>query len=761
MNLFEIDFNGRNDEMKNSKVSETKTENIFRKFYGPETFIEKSAIPKECGFKSKKGSGYKGYPDFFLDRGDYVITVEAKAVVHSDAVSEVKFYMTNNKVKKQKDIIGIAVSGQSKAKLEVSCFYLLRGDKEIKQIDSINTLIKLDELERVFLNKKNGDMVSDEELTTILTSLNTEFHRHKIRDTDRSLFFSGLMIALTNSNFRNLYSGILAPENKHGKKGGTVLLEAHNLNESILSAVDEELKDKINNLSKEFSWKDRFSFIKTVDIPLSEYKEIIHTIETKIYQPFRNNEKLDILGRAYKIFLKKAGKVDNKNIILTPDHVKRLMVKLARLSKDDVVLDTCTGSGGFLMEAMETMIKLAGDDTSKIKRIKEKQLIGFESDNVLFALACTNMFLHKDGRTNMIFGSSLLDIDNKQDKKLFNYIRKLKPTKIIINPPYENNNPILFTQQAIDYLEPNGKLIIIMPSPTLIKHESSFTKKLLKIAKLDFVIRMPLSIFKEQKRTVYTSIFGFTKTPHQIQDEVLFYELEEDGLVSIQHKGRIDKYKRWDAIEEKIIDSVFNSTEIKGVSEKRHIFVQGELMCAGVSENILKLPNLKKFGELFNMNEKGTLQSENAELDGEFDFITAAEKWKKHTEYACDKEAIVYAIGAEGSLGRAHYVNGKFVASNLCMILTPKDSKMYPIDLEFYTYYLMGIREKLVGVLRNGTSKLTIKPEELANYPIEYIEYNEQLRLKSIVQKKLNNVRIMEEKLSKAKLAVFENLSKI
>ena len=35
-------------------VSETVTENIFREFYGSSTFIEKSAIPSELGFQSKK-----------------------------------------------------------------------------------------------------------------------------------------------------------------------------------------------------------------------------------------------------------------------------------------------------------------------------------------------------------------------------------------------------------------------------------------------------------------------------------------------------------------------------------------------------------------------------------------------------------------------------------------------------------------------------------------------------------------------------------
>jgi hypothetical protein len=34
--------------------SETITENLFRDFYGSNTFIEKSAIPSELGFQSKK-----------------------------------------------------------------------------------------------------------------------------------------------------------------------------------------------------------------------------------------------------------------------------------------------------------------------------------------------------------------------------------------------------------------------------------------------------------------------------------------------------------------------------------------------------------------------------------------------------------------------------------------------------------------------------------------------------------------------------------
>lgn len=86
--------------MRGGSKSETITENIFREFYGNGAFIEKSAIPSHYGFKSKKGTGYKGYPDFFRDNAneDFVIIVEAKADDYKAACEEVEFYAKVNKI---------------------------------------------------------------------------------------------------------------------------------------------------------------------------------------------------------------------------------------------------------------------------------------------------------------------------------------------------------------------------------------------------------------------------------------------------------------------------------------------------------------------------------------------------------------------------------------------------------------------------------------------------------------------------------------
>jgi len=733
--------------------SETNTEKIFREFYGVGTFIEKSAIPKEYGFKSKNtDSNELGYPDFFFEADDceFVIVVETKKNNHSLAEREVQHYVKQNEI--NQDIIGIALSGQHKDSCRVTYFLKLLGEKNIKRLEA-DTLLSIDNIKKMYKKSKGGELTSEENLVRTLNALNRQFQNEDIvRDTDRSLFFSGIMIALKDPTFRRTYKLIQKPTEDEAAQARTKLYEAHNLSDAIVNAIDKQLSVKINNLSKEYNWRDRFAFIKSIDYSLVRFKKLIMTIENNIFIPFENEEKQDILGRAYKIFLSKAGKVDNKNIILTPDHIKSLMVKLARLSVDDVVLDTCTGSGGFLMESMETLVLLAKNDEEKIKHIHEEQLIGFEIDPVLFTLACSNMFLHGDGRSKLIFRSSLLhdsheNIVYASDEELFGKIKEWKPTKAIINPPYENNKSILFTLQALRYLEPNGKLIIIMPTPTLTHNQKpeGMTNEILKIAKLDFVIKMPERLFSEQKRTVNTSIFGFTKTPQRYEDKVLFYNLSDDGFVSKQHKGRIDKDGKWEEREKMVLDTIFNSVEVPGISEKRYIYSDDILNCAGVRTKGHSHYDLVKVGDMFKY-VKGALASEENDDSGEINFITASSEWKKHTEYQYEEEALVYAVSASGSLGRVHYVNGKFIASNLCVILFPTGA--YKLHLPFYKYYFDTKSVQIRNDLADGTSKLTINPDELMEYYIEYIPYDEQV---AFYEKNIKPIEVLEKELKKAK----------
>ncbi len=131
-----------------------------------------------------------------------------------------------------------------------------------------------------------------------------------------------------------------------------------------------------------------------------------------------------------------------------------------------------------------------------------------------------------------------------------------------------------------------------------------------------------------------------------------------------------------------------------------------------------------KIGDLFTL-EKGILQSSKCTA-GKYNFITAAREWKTHNDFSRDQEALVFAAMASGSLGRTHYVNGKFTTSDLCYILTPKDSEKYPIDLKFYHFVFNSLKDEIVKNTKSGTSKEAINQTNLKNYEIPYFDIEQQ-----------------------------------
>ena len=438
------------------------------------------------------------------------------------------------------------------------------------------------------LNKelKEKEEISDEELKKTLTNVNERFHKIKsLKDTDRSLFFSAIMIALNESypiytldterkiyenKIQDLSSNLTKEEREINKTRYNREAVSH-ISNAIIETIDKLIKSKINNESKQ-RWKNQFIFIQDLEIDMYEYINIILLINNKLFKSFKAGQKQDILGKAYKIFLSRAGKIDNKNIILTPDHIKNLMVKLANLNKDDVVLDTCMGTGGFLMEAMEFMAKLPGVNKDNLY---SRQLIGSDSDPKLFVLACSNMFLHGDGRSQLYDKDTIHDdIIFNNGNGFFNYIKSLKPTKCIINPPYEDSNCFDFTKQGLDFLEDGGKLIVIIKENTFQKINNNI-KDLLKYNTLDFYIKMPTNLFSEQNRSVSTAIFGWTKgIPHPNNKYVKFYNLDDDGFENIPHNGRIDTKHIWKIKEEQIIEYIINDMDIvdSNIAYKEKIF---------------------------------------------------------------------------------------------------------------------------------------------------------------------------------------------
>lgn len=144
-------------------------------------------------------------------------------------------------------------------------------------------------------------------------------------------------------------------------------------------------------------------------------------------------------------------------------------------------------------------------------------------------------------------------------------------------------------------------------------------------------------------------------------------------------------------------------------------------------------------GKLFNL-EKGQLQSTKC-TPGEYDFITAAEDWKTHNGYNHECEALIFAAAASGSLGRTHYVDGKFISSDLCFILTPKNEEKYPLNLAFYHFVFNSLRPVIVAATKSGTSKESINQTNLKKYELPYFNIEQQ----DLWIEKLKNTQVRKE----------------
>lgn len=148
----------------------------------------------------------------------------------------------------------------------------------------------------------------------------------------------------------------------------------------------------------------------------------------------------------------------------------------------------------------------------------------------------------------------------------------------------------------------------------------------------------------------------------------------------------------------------------------------------------------KPINELFDF-EKGTLQSSKC-IPGKYTFITAAEAWKTHESYTHDCEALIFAMAASGSLGRTHYIKGKFISSDLCFILTPK--KGLRLDFLFYYRLFNFLRTDIVKKTATGTSKLAINQTNFGSYKLPYFDYDHQI----IFRKKTETMASINEEFS-------------
>ena len=254
----------------------------------------------------------------------------------------------------------------------------------------------------------------------------------------------------------------------------------------------------------------------------------------------------DVMGIFFNEFNRYKKKSESGQVF-TPEHITDFMYKILDVDQNDYILDATCGSGGFLVKSMANMIREAGGmDTDKAGKIKANQLYGIEFDREIYALACANMLIHKDGKTN-------LEQMDARTKEAGEWMKSKRITKVLMNPPYENKYGCMkIVENVLSNVPAHTMCAFILPDKKLEKASKVQMKGILKKNRLRKVIKLPEDLFLNVGVT--TSIFVFETGVGQNGEEFFACYMEKDGLATVKNKGRHDVHGKWADIEAHWVD---------------------------------------------------------------------------------------------------------------------------------------------------------------------------------------------------------------
>lgn len=565
-------------------ANEAKTCAIFRDmlrnkgYYDDEDVVveeqksDNAKIDKLLKNASKRGNK-NGYPDFILYSKAYpelIIVVEAKADINKHESNTKDNYadyaidgalLYASFLSKEFDVLAIGISGEKEHCFKISHYLYLKEDKKAYPIfDDILLNVK-EYFDGIIQSnyKFNQDYAN---LISYTKTLNETLHSKKIKESQRALLISGILIALKDRAFKDGYK-------KHDKVTQLV--------KSLYTAIEGQLSGNDISQKKIDVLTQAFSFVKT-NPALTDSKtgkkfieDLIDEIDQEINGFMVTHKYVDTVSQFYIEFLRYANNDKGLGIVLTPPHITELFVELADVDKNSVVLDNCCGTGGFLISAMKRMLIDAKGDQTKENEIKGKQLIGIEFQDDIYTLLISNMIIHRDGRTNIYWGDCFKETEDVK--------KNFKPTIGFLNPPYKTKSSDIeefeFILNNLDALESGGTCIAIIPLSCVIEKSTiaeNLKKRVLEKHTLEAVLSMPEELFHNSKvNTVTCAVIVTAHKPHPKGKKTWFAYCRDDGFVKMKNKGRIDANHTWNDIKEQWVSAFRNREVIDNFSLMREV----------------------------------------------------------------------------------------------------------------------------------------------------------------------------------------------
>ncbi len=116
---------------------------------------------------------------------------------------------------------------------------------------------------------------------------------------------------------------------------------------------------------------------------------------------------VDALGAVFEALARRAEKDTRIGQFFTPDPIARFAVDVSRPGAAETVLDPAAGTGRFLVYSMERMRQHASTVTgvplaTVLQSIETRQILGTDADQWIVTIAKMNMYVHGDGKSNII-----------------------------------------------------------------------------------------------------------------------------------------------------------------------------------------------------------------------------------------------------------------------------------------------------------------------------------------------------------------------
>lgn len=515
--------------------------------------------------KLHKNSKHK-FLDLRFEESGYSILIETKSDKKSfswNDINQLMKYVSHEKQYKPKNKI-IAILYDTNTEI----IKVWKDEEELKNEITINSFSYYIDLYQKRINDRSAVLKATNTLSTLMNKFN-------INERLRSQFMGSILVAVNNGLEYDI------------KLKPSELLDRIKIILESKIEFDENKKKKTEILIKILQKQD----IKT--LTSNEIMQLLEIVDKEL-KPFINSKTdkgEDLLNLFFNTFNKYVGKKD-KNQAFTPPHITEFMCSIVKLNKNSRVLDPTCGSGSFLVQAMTKMLFKAGKDSEKRNNIKVNQLFGIENEPQAFGLATTNMLIHEDGKSNVVFDS------------LFNreiWIKDNKIDVVLMNPPFNgkkmpNDCPVTksgvdatkglyFVERTANFVK-KGMLATILPLQCAIGSDSKvelYKKKMLEKHTLKAVFTLPDDIFYPGANVNSCIMLFELGIPHDSSKNTFFGYYKNDGFKKKKNLGRVEKFS-WEITKNKWIKTYDNRDEKPNFSVKKKIDYKDEWLAEAYME---------------------------------------------------------------------------------------------------------------------------------------------------------------------------------